>query len=291
MLPLVTIGIPFYNSELFIKNAIQSVINQTYKNWELILIDDGSTDKSLEFAKEFVDPRITIYSDNNNLGLIVRLNQIIFLAKGKFIARMDSDDVMHFERIETQVNYMLSNPACDVLATNYYVIDKNNKIIGDRNEKQKSLKSKLDILKFGGLPHPTVMGKQKWFQDNLYDVNCNRFEDFELWYRTVSFSNFHILDKNLFFYRSVGIPTFIKYKQTNDGIVSLLIKELRKYNYCNFLLIKIIISFKTKNVLYKGFQYFNSLDFIIKMRYKTIKPINLVIVEETFIKSIAVEKI
>ena len=103
MCTLVTIGIPFYNASQFLEYAIKSVINQTYTNWELILVDDGSTDDSLSIARSFNDQRIKILSDGVNKGLVSRLNEIILNSRGSYIARMDADDIMHFERIEKQI--------------------------------------------------------------------------------------------------------------------------------------------------------------------------------------------
>lgn len=127
--PLVTIAIPFYNCDQFLDMAICSVINQSYSNWELLLINDGSTDKSLEIALKYKDPRIKLISDGSNKGLIYRLNQSIVLAHGYFYARMDADDIMHPKRIECQVEYMINNPQIDVLGTSYYSINSDNNIM------------------------------------------------------------------------------------------------------------------------------------------------------------------
>ena len=106
MSELVTIGLPFYNDRLTLELAIKSIFAQTYKNWELILVDDGSTDGSLNIAKKITDKRVRIISDEKNKGLIFRLNQIASLAKGKYLARMDADDLMQPTRIEKQVEFL-----------------------------------------------------------------------------------------------------------------------------------------------------------------------------------------
>ena len=93
---MLTIGLPFFNNDKTLADAVKSILIQSYKDWELILIDDGSTDGSNDIAKKFasIDNRIKLVSDGQNRGLIYRLNQIIDLAKGEYIARMDSDDMM-----------------------------------------------------------------------------------------------------------------------------------------------------------------------------------------------------
>lgn len=101
---MITIGIPFYNAEAYLADAIKSVLAQTFKEWELILVDDGSSDNSLKIAKEFEkkDSRIRVISDGLNKKLPARLNQIINKARFNIIARMDADDLMDIERSEKQ---------------------------------------------------------------------------------------------------------------------------------------------------------------------------------------------
>jgi len=201
-----------------------SVINQTYKNWELILIDDGSTDDSVAVASEFSDTRISLIVDGKNLGLISRLNQLIKLAQGVFIARMDSDDIMVDHRIETQLRVFRNKPHLDAVGSSYYVIDSDNSIFGVKND-SKILKTSVDVLVKGGLAHPTVLARTSWFRENLYNPIFLRCEDFELWMRTVDKSEFVILENHLLFYRSLGTPTIKKYLQTNFCLIKVLVSS------------------------------------------------------------------
>lgn len=187
---LVSIGIPFYNCEDYLAYAIKSVINQSYTNWELFLLDDGSTDNSLEIANSFrYDERIKVISDGLNKGLSFRLNQLISLSKGEYYARMDADDIMHFDRIKTQIDFLIKKTDIDVVGSNYYNIDFNNNIIGLTKVNPNPISSK-DVLKNGCFAHPSIMGKTDWFRTNPYDEQWNRMEDIELWLRTVIKSNF-----------------------------------------------------------------------------------------------------
>jgi glycosyltransferase involved in cell wall biosynthesis len=285
MYPLVTIGIPFYNSSLFLNEAIQSVLNQTYCNWELILIDDGSTDNSLEIANLYKDSRIKVVSDGINIGLVWRLNQIINLANGHYLARMDSDDVMSTDRIEKQVNYLLKNRECQVIGSNYYVIDRTNKVIGERSE-LRILKTKADILKFGGLAHPTVMAHTTWFRKNLYDARFKRFEDLELWYRTIENSNFRILDDKLLFYRSVGIPTYKKYLQSNIGIQLFFTKELFQAGTPKFVIFIYLVKSGLKIILYSFLHILNAVDLVVLLRYQKIHEKDLEFAQSVFNQSL-----
>ena len=127
---LVTIGMPFYNSGNYLRYSIISVINQTYQNWELLVINDGSTDNYREVIDSFHDEKIKIIDDGKNLGLPARLNQLTHLAKGYYYARMDADDIMRLDRITKQVDYMLKNPEIDVVGTMAYGIDGDNNMVG-----------------------------------------------------------------------------------------------------------------------------------------------------------------
>ena len=117
MQPLVSIGMPVFNCEKTLNIAVQSILNQTYSNWELILIDDGSEDKTLEIANSFQDSRIKVIADGRNQQLPIRLNQAIALSRGKYFARMDGDDVSYPERLQRQVEYLEQHPEIDLLGT------------------------------------------------------------------------------------------------------------------------------------------------------------------------------
>ena len=129
---LVSIVIPVYNGEVYLRDAIQSVVNQTFQNWKLYLINDGSTDGSLVIMEEYAlrDARIKVIDDGQNKGLVTRLNQSVEIAVGKYYARMDADDIMYITRIEEQVTFLESHPDVDVLGTSIMIIDNNNDIVG-----------------------------------------------------------------------------------------------------------------------------------------------------------------
>ena len=115
MSPLVSIGISVYNCQATIGSAFRSILNQTYENWELILIDDGSQDDTLTIIKQFNDDRIRIYSDGRNRGLPGRLNEAVALSQGKYFARMDGDDICYPTRLASQVDFLEKNPGATVV--------------------------------------------------------------------------------------------------------------------------------------------------------------------------------
>lgn len=209
--PLISVGIPFYNSEKYLADAIKSVLAQTCQNWELILVDDGSTDNSLEIAREFEkqDNRIRVMSDGKNKKLPARLNQIIAESKGEYIARMDGDDIMHPNRLQKQIDILQSDSTIDVLGTNAYVIDTDNLVTGLRYSRTEG------VEKINAFIHPSIMGKKQWFIANPYDEKAQRMEDAELWYRSKDSSNFMITFEPLLFYREFGGDYYKKYWGAN----------------------------------------------------------------------------
>lgn len=269
MNPLVTIAIPIYNADRFLRIAIQSVIDQTFQYWELILINDGSTDRSLEIMREFEsDSRVSILDDGENKGLIYRLNESVKLAKGKYYARMDADDIMHPHRIEKQVRYLEENTECDVLGSSAYSIDENNKIIGIKNSTNLRWNRK-SLLRGSAFIHPSVIGRREWFLNNPYDKEWDRAEDYQLWFRTVDNSNFHNLEEPLLYYREVGIPTFGKYFKTQKTIMKLWSRR-------DFLDVStkdaalVSISAIVKSAVYAIYYFSGNIDRLIGRRSKSL---------------------
>lgn len=280
--PLVTIGIPFYNAEKYIKCAILSVINQTYNNWELVLINDGSTDQSVEIALSFQDRRISVINDGLNRGLIYRLNQLIKLSNGFYFARMDADDIMLPKRIEKQISYLLNNRKIDVLGTLAYSIDAKNNIIGKRG-KTTQLPSFKKAIEENIFIHPSVIGKKIWFLENLYDSSMERMEDMELWIRTFNNSTFQVLDEPLIYYREVGINQTKKFLQTSKGLRNLYnLLHLEKKITLVFMT-KLILKTHIKDLIHTIFDVCNLDTFLLKNRSLRLKPSELQIANENLL--------
>jgi glycosyltransferase involved in cell wall biosynthesis len=198
--PIVTIGIPFLNPGNSILEAIQSVFAQTFDDWELILVDDGSNDESLEIVQKIRDPRVTVLIDGENRGLPYRLNQIIDLAKGDFIARMDADDIMHPMRIEKQVNFLRENQSCDLVATPVITLDDERKpryLLGSNFKKESVI---FNIFKNGLIVHPTILVRRDWYMNNKYSLDYPRAEDRELFIRTFKRTKICFIKEPLHFY-------------------------------------------------------------------------------------------
>ncbi|MBL4745966.1 MAG: glycosyltransferase family 2 protein [Flavobacteriaceae bacterium] len=234
---LISIGIPFYNAENFLDFAICSVLNQTYTNWELFLLDDGSTDNSLSVIKKYEkDSRISVLSDGENKGLPTRLNQLSNLSNGKYYARMDADDVMFPTRLEKQYFFLENNCEIDIVGTGAIVIDANNTITGLRNvlTGQVKIKSVYEVLKKGLFIHPSVMGKSSWFKKNPYDIKLKRAQDLDLWARSIEGSKFHVLNEPLLFYREDALVSLNKALKANLYTIKIATKHQGKLSKVQF---------------------------------------------------------
>ena len=210
MEPLITIAIPVFNGEKTLAFTIKSVLAQTYENWELFIVNDGSTDGSMDVANQFSDSRIQIVDDHINKGLIERLNFITSIANGKYIARMDADDIMHPERLKRQVAFMEADPLLDVIDSAIYIINENNEVEGIRNTESLPV-SKASVLIHCLLTHPAVLGKKEWFVKYPYDPDYLRAEDYELWIRGYDKSKYGRIQEPLLFYRegNVNIRNYV----------------------------------------------------------------------------------
>lgn len=263
MKPLVTIAIPIYNPGSYLRDSIQSVINQTNKDWILYLINDGSTDESLCVMQEYAqkDHRIKNIDDGQNKGLIARLNQSVQLCETKYYARMDADDIMCINRIEEQVAFLESHPDVDVCGTSIMTIDDNNNIVG----------SGFYEGKVSGFVHPTVMGKTEWFKRNPYADWAERCEDFELWTRTRDSSVFYAIGKPLLFYREFGIASFRKTCKSLNSLIRVYC-NYKQYNKSFLWCMKNCVISYFKIAVYAIFNMLGKMDFVISKRSRRPIP-------------------
>lgn len=274
--PLVTIAIPIYNAEKYLRYAIQSCINQTYQNWELLLMCDGSTDTSIGIMEEMAayDSRIRVIYDDVNKGLVYRLNQSIKLAKGKYYARMDADDIMAVNRIEEEVNFLELHTMVDVVGTSMMMIDGDNHIMGS------SLQTTDSIF-----VHPSVMGKTSWFLSNPYDEAALRAEDFDLWNRTRRFSAFANIESPLMFYRIYGMPTTRKMLLSYKTMCRLTLRY-KEYHWNILFACRYFLIYLLKICVLIFLSSFNKQSIIIKKRKYISVPIENRLTELDLEKSI-----
>jgi glycosyltransferase involved in cell wall biosynthesis len=248
--PLVSVILPVFNGGQFLLPAIVSIINQTYQNWELIIIDDGSTDNALDQIKQLKEPRIRLISDGVNKGLAKRLNEAVAFAKGIYIARMDADDISFPLRLASQVNFLEKHTTIDLVGCRAVAFKENGVVIG--------------LLPFAAdhdalcahpwrnipLPHPTWMARKDWFKEHSYRIpEVVRAEDQELLLRSCVSSKFYCLDQVLLGYRQGPFNlrrTFLARRTLLKAQLKLFLKRREWRNICLALgvtAIKIVIDF------------------------------------------------
>ncbi len=199
--PLITIGLSIYNGAATLADAVNSIRSQTYENWELILIDDGSRDESARIAKSFPDPRILALSDGLNKGLPARLNEAVALAKGKYFCRMDQDDVAFPQRLQTQVEFLEAHPDVDLIASSVVVFRDDGSLAGVIEVSQSHEAIGRHPWKGFYFPHPAWMGKRSWFTAHRYVPTADGAEDQLLLYSAFDTSRFAGLREVLLAYR------------------------------------------------------------------------------------------
>jgi glycosyltransferase involved in cell wall biosynthesis len=181
--PLVSVIMPVYNCEKYLREAIDSVLAQSYKNIELVVINDGSTDSSREIILSFSDPRIRFLENDNNSGIVFTRNKGLDSANGEFVATLDSDDVALPERLEKQVNFLSGNPDFGMCGTFFYSIDSDGKFL----RKVKFPTNSRDIATFMTLGNcfcnSTVMIRSKIAKELKYREKYDIVEDYEMWWR------------------------------------------------------------------------------------------------------------
>ena len=197
---LVTVGLPIRNCAPTVARAIASILCQSWQDFDLLVCDDGSTDGTREVVRSFRDRRITLVTNCEPAGLPARLNEIAGLARTPLLARMDGDDIMHPQRLESQIRYMTEQPTIDVVGTDAYVIDEADRVIGFRTCPQVST-DPWTVARRGTFIHPSILGRRDWFRANPYSTEYPFAEDHELWILTCRKSNFDILRERLLYYR------------------------------------------------------------------------------------------
>jgi glycosyltransferase involved in cell wall biosynthesis len=204
MPPLVSIALPIFNSEKTLRETLDSVLGQTFEDFEVLAFVDESKDRSLEIARSCTDKRIRVIYDGQVRSLPQRLNEMAHMAQGRYMARMDADDIMHPQRLERQVAVMQADPTIDVLGTDAWQIDDRMQVFGYYRSEEPTSDPWVAVQSCIFI-HPAVLGHTEWFRKNPYIVTGTPIpEDHELWTRTCSHSHFANLHEPLLFYRMRG---------------------------------------------------------------------------------------
>ncbi len=217
--PKISVLMTAYNSEPYIAAAIDSILNQTFSDFEFIIINDGSTDKTAEIVRRYTDKRIRFIDNKKNRGLIAVLNQGLDLCRGEYIARMDSDDISMPTRFAAQVEYMDANPDVGILGTAGQNFGANTDI-----NYSPEIVDAAELLRGVAFYHPSVMMRKSVLDKyNLrYDPNYYLVEDYELWTRALRYTKLRNLPQVLIKYRvhaaSVSNANS-KLQESNKGVI------------------------------------------------------------------------
>lgn len=225
--PKITVAMPVFNAGRHLRLAVLSIVGQTFRDWELLIIDDGSTDNALQDIADIHDCRIRILRDGRNIGLAARLNEAIDCAGGEYFARMDHDDVSYPERFARQLALLENNPELDVVAVRAAIISGDNELLGTLpgplTHGEICAKPWLGFY----FPHPTWVGKTAWFRVHRYASPGPYFcEDQELLLRSYAKSRFETVGQVLFAYR---VRSCINWKKQTKTRWTLFNIQLRYF--------------------------------------------------------------
>ena len=236
--PLVSVVMPVYNADKYLRESIKSILKQTYSNFEFIIINDGSTDTSLDIIKEYIkkDKRIVLISHKNK-GVSYSANQGFLQAKGKYIARMDADDISLSNRFEEQVNFMEKNyevGICGTWAKKFKDTINKNKLVKLPTDD----KMKIILLYTSCFFQSSVMFRAKFIKQNQLKYNDDFLsaEDYELWTRIKDLTNFANIPKALILYRDHDDGISKKVREYDnlhkiDNFKKIYKSELSYYNF------------------------------------------------------------
>lgn len=198
---LLSICMAVRNGEATIERAIRSIRNQTWSDWELIVVDDGSIDQTVDLVAKIPDARIKLFKNSRSLGLAACLNRALSKSNGKFIGRMDADDVSFPYRFERQLDFLERRPRVDLVGGQALMFRGDWDLVGvlnaplDHDQITQAPSSSLPIF------HPTWVGKADWFARYNYDEKYLRAQDFELLLRAMPYSTYANLPEVVLGYR------------------------------------------------------------------------------------------
>lgn len=203
--PKISVVMSVYNGMPYLKKAAMSILDQTFKDFEFIIVNDASTDDTSEYLKNLNDRRVKIIKNPKNIGVAESLNKALLIARGDYIARMDADDISLPNRLKTQLAYMEDHPEISLCGCWVELIDKSGKKIGTKEYPAKSENIKSALLKYNCIIHPTFFSKREFYQElKGYDPKFDFAEDYELLMRARDRFQMANVNKVLFKWRLWG---------------------------------------------------------------------------------------
>ena len=229
IMPKVTVLMPVYNAGKFLREAVDSILRQSFTGFEFLIIDDGSTDDSQSIIRSYDDSRIRFVQNESNLGVALTLNKGLSLAQGQYIARMDGDDVSEPERLYKQVDFLENKKKLGLCGS--WILNFNSKVrYVDRFPVGEDC-IKASIILRNPIAHPTVMMRTEMFRKHglEYDPNCLAAQDYELWARCVNYFPIDNIQEPLLRFRiNEGGITHTRFKDANKHALFIQHHELNK---------------------------------------------------------------
>ncbi|MCX7744996.1 MAG: glycosyltransferase [Flavobacteriales bacterium] len=227
---MVSVIMPVYNGMPYLPKAVASILKQTFSDFEFIIIDDGSTDNSASYLRSVHDPRIKLINLPTNAGVTKALQRGLLHSKGKYIARLDADDLALPDRLAFQVQYMESHPDIVLMGSSYQLIDEEDNVIKYVNIAKKDLEIRWKLLFKNPFIHSTVIFRHSVLTKNNLGYRQAHGEDYRLWVDILEYGKAEISDKPLVKYRvHPNSWTTTKNDQQVKAAYEIASKEIRKY--------------------------------------------------------------
>ncbi len=203
--PLISIAMSLYNAEQTLDLTLQSLLAQTCDDFEILMLDDGSTDNTLSIAKSYDDPRIRVLSDGTNRSQSERLNQAVEISRSEYFARMDNDDIAYPQRLEMQLAYLRNDSDIDLVGASAIVFRGDGEVLGKRSMPESH--EEICLRPHAGFPiiHPTYMGRTAWFRRYGYRKDAVQCDDQNMLLRAYKNSSFANVPEILLGYREDSI--------------------------------------------------------------------------------------
>jgi glycosyltransferase involved in cell wall biosynthesis len=224
----ITVLMPVYNASRFLRESIESMLSQTFRNFEFLIIDDGSTDESVSIVREYQDSRIRLLLNEKNIGISETLNRGIEAASSRLIARMDADDISFPDRLEKQYEYMIAHPDCALLSCWAQVITEDKQFV--KVEKHRSEYYYFNLTFECWMYHPTIMFRKDSVQQiGMYTMPYS--EDYDLFWRMSTQFKIHNLEEELLYYRlsPSSLNTVLKKDEYDLANEQNVIRNIRHY--------------------------------------------------------------
>lgn len=277
--PKVTVLMPVYNGENYLREAIDSILNQSFKEFEFLIINDRSTDNSLQIIEAYRDPRIRLFNNKTNLKLVATLNKGLNLARGEYVARMDADDISLPGRLKAQVKFLDTHPEVGILGTNVELIDDSGGYF--TNFKAQPQPSDPALVRWTlfyrcCINHPTVMVRKSVYKHiGGYRSQFLYAEDYDLWLRAVQRTKIANLQKVLVKVRKHENNITIKYNREHHQSAAAAVQKSILEFIGSEVTFKTVRSLRDKSSIASRAEIFDVIGLILRLYGEFVKKVEL----------------